>query len=126
MNGELRPIRLSEIRRYLEPDKVELIRPYAQLSDPLFACMYGDQYLCMIGFIPKTVLADEAFLWMQDGPAVQEHKLIVARWAKRLIPAALARYPRITGYCGKHSERWLLSLGATINFPRFVIEAKHV
>ena len=126
MNGELRHIRLDEIETYLDRETARVLYPYAQLSHPLLVGMYGETFLCMLGFIPKTVLADEAFLWMNDGPALPQHKLTVARWARLLIPEALKRYPRITGYCGKHSERWLLSLGATIDFPKFVIEAKHV
>ena len=126
MNGELRPIHYRHISQYLPPDKVEFIYPYAQLSDPLLACMYGDTFLCMIGFIPKSILADEAYLWMNDAPAVREHKVTVGRWARRLIPEALKRYPRIYGFCGDHSERWLKSLGAEISGNRFVIEAKHV
>jgi hypothetical protein len=126
MNGELRPISYRHIGQYLSPSVAETIYPYAQLSDPLLACFLGETFLCMIGFIPKSILADEAYLWMNDAPAVSEHKLIVGRWARRLIPEALKRYPRIYGYCGKHSERWLKSLGAEITGNKFVIEAKHV
>jgi hypothetical protein len=123
--NELRPIRAKDIYTYLEPDVADLIWPYAQLSDPIFVGLYRGEYVCMVGFIPKTLLADEAFVWLQDGPAVQKHKLLVGLYAKRLIKIALQRYPKLFGFCGTHSTKWLLSLGADITFPRWVIEAKH-
>ena len=125
MSAELRPIRARDIYTYLHPAIADILWPYAQLSDPIFVGLHNGAYVCMVGFIPRTLLADEAFLWLNDGPLVREHPLLVGLYARRLIRVALLRYPRLVGFCAAHSERWLRSLGATITGTRFVIEASH-
>jgi hypothetical protein len=95
----------------LLPDVGEVVLAYAQASDPLFAGLYADRLLCFVGFVPATILSDSAYLWMHSTDDVARHKVTVGRFARRLVAAALGRYPKLVGHCV--DTRWLASLGAT-------------
>jgi hypothetical protein len=126
MNAEFRAIAFEDLATYALPQDLEDLKPYARFSDPLFAIMYKDRCACLIGFIPEYLLGDRAYVWMNDLPWLQENKLVAGLAAQRLFKLARLRYPTLFGHCGRHSERWLRSLGAEIDFPKWVIEGKHV
>lgn len=126
MNVEFHAISARDIEVYAQPDELELLRPFARLSDPLFAGMYNGECGCLIGFIPDTVLSDRAYVWLNDMPFMRQHPVISGLGARRLIKLALLRYPTLVGNCNEHSAKWLRSLGATVQLPAFMIEASHV
>lgn len=67
-------------------------------------------------------MSDEAYIWMQTMPAAKDHKLMVARHAKRVVARALELYPKIIGHCFyEDSARWLRSLGAKMTGDTFEI-----
>ena len=120
MNGEVYQISLDQLKGLtLQPEVV-----YAgTISSHILAGFYRSELLCIIGFIPRTFLSDEAYIWMQTMPAAKNHKLMVARHAKRVVARALEFYPKIIGHCfHEDSARWLKSLGATINGDTFEIQ----
>lgn len=104
--------RLMELCRGMSPDEEEALLPAAHRSDPLIAGMCDGGLLCILGFVPATVLSDEAYLWMCSTPLVGSHKVVFARWARRMIEVAWVRYPRLHGHCAKDSVGWLVHLGA--------------
>lgn len=117
MNGRLVLITAWEVAELvwgLSLTEQEALIASAKSSDPLFAGFIDDRLLCLVGFVPPTVLSDVAYLWLYATPAVGQHKVMFGRWAKRLIKAALVRYPRIVGHCTKDSANWLRTLGAII------------
>jgi len=120
MNGELIPVTLAQMMEY--PFGEEEIRPMAEFgerSSPILRGTYCGEVLCFIGFVPLTILSDYAYLWMYSTPAVNRHKLIVARWAKRLITEQ-QRYRWLIGHT-QSSQAWLTSLGAEIEGNQFKI-----
>ena len=119
MNGEVYQISLDQLEGLtLQPEVV-----YAgRISSHILAGFYQSELLCIIGFIPRTFLSDEAYIWMQTMPAAKNHKLMVARHAKRVVARALEFYPRIIGHCfNRHSARWLETLGAVVDGNVFEI-----
>ena len=119
MNGEVYQISLDQLEGLtLQPEVV-----YAgTISSHILAGFYQSELLCIIGFIPRSFLSDEAYIWMQTMPAAKNHKLMVARHAKRVVARALELYPKIIGHCfAEDSARWLRSLGATISGDTFEI-----
>lgn len=106
----------------LDPDDLETMASSCRRSDPLLAGFDSDTLLCILGFIPATILSDEAYLWMCSTPAVAGRKIMFGRWAKRMIVGALERYPRIIGHCQKDSVGWLRHLGAKFGTTDFLVE----
>ena len=90
-----------------------------RISSHILAGFYQSELLCIIGFIPRTFPSDEAYIWMQTMPAAKNHKLMVARHAKRVVARALELYPRSSGivFCGFRTM--VESLGATIKWRHF-------
>lgn len=123
MNAEFHHISPERALEFFEPEDREAILNHLRLSDPLLECKFDGKTGCLLGFIPPTILADKAFVWIQDFPYMAEHPLVVGLAARRLLKEALKRYPMLYGRCTKYSVPWLRSLGAKINFPDWVIEA---
>lgn len=89
------------------------IRDAARLSRHILVGRIGQELLCVIGFIPVTFLSDEAYIWMHTTEAASNHKLIVGRHARQVIPRALEAYTKLIGHClTGASRRWLETLGA--------------
>lgn len=119
MNGQVYQISLEQLKGLtLQPEVV-----YAgTISSHILAGFYRSELLCIIGLIPRSFLSDEAYIWMQTMPEAENHKLMVARHAKRVVARALEFYPKIIGHCfNESSAKWLLSLGATMIGDTFEI-----
>ena len=126
MNGELKPISVQDMVNLLTLPKEHLnvMVEWAKKSDPLLAGMWGEDLVCLVGFIPPTMLSDTAYVWMHSTDLALEHPIALGRFARRFIKAALERYPRLVGDClNETSKRWLESLGAKFTGTWFVIEA---
>ena len=109
----------------MESEDADLLhRLLGRYTDPLVQICAAtiSAVLCIIGFIPRSFLSDEAYIWMQTMPAAKNHKLMVGRHAKAVVAKALAIYPKIIGHCfHPDSARWLRSLGATVSGDTFEI-----
>jgi hypothetical protein len=104
--------RMLELCHGMSEDEEAAMVPAARRADPLIAGLCDHGLLCILGFVPESILSDAAYLWMCSTPLVNEHKMIFGRWAKRMIAAAHDRYPRLYGHCQKDSVGWLIRLGA--------------
>lgn len=113
--------RLMELCDGMSEDEEAALIPAARRSDPLIAGLCDSGLLCILGFIPQSILSDEAYLWMCSTPLVNEHKMIFGRWALRLIEAAWERYPRLVGHCQRDSVGWLIRLGAKFGPPEVLV-----
>ena len=119
MNGEVYQISLDQLKGLtLQPEVV-----YAgTISSHILAGFYNQELLCIVGFIPRSFISDEAYIWMQTMPAAMDHKVMVGRHAKSVVAKALSIYPKIIGHCfSESSAKWLRSLGATLNDDIFEI-----
>jgi len=128
MNAELHPLRQDQLAVivYRWPER-EAIVDAARLCDPLFIALLGPTLLGFVGFIPGSTLSDTAYVWVHVTPAVREHKLAVARLARRALPTFHTRYPNLRGHCFTAPARnWLRTLGARF-WPDnvFTIEASN-
>lgn len=119
MNGQVYQITLNQLEGLTFASEVV----YAgRISSHILAGFYGDELLCIIGFIPRHFLSDEAYIWMQTMPAANNHKLMVGRHAKAVVRRALEYYPKIIGHCfNAASARWLQTLGAELKGDIFEI-----
>lgn len=122
MNVEFHRISPERALEFFDPEDREMIRDHLRMSDPLLECKFKGRTGCLVGFIPPTILADKAFVWVQDFPPMAEHPVVAGLATRRLLKEALKRYPTLYGRCTKYGVPWLRSLGAKINFPEWVIE----
>lgn len=97
----------------LIPDMAVEMREAAKLSRHILVGRIGTEILCVVGFIPRSFISDEAYIWMHTTSAASSHKLIVGRHARAVVTRALEIYTKLIGHCltGK-SRRWLETLGA--------------
>lgn len=137
MNGELKRVDITGMawlmERHLRLNRqdTETMLNTGRVSDPLLAGMFEDELICFVGFVPVTLLSEQAYLWMYSAPGVERHKIMVGRFGRRLVVEALKRYPTITGHCSRATWRWLYSLGAEIaeahgDYFSYVIKAPNV
>jgi hypothetical protein len=128
MNAELQAIGMQDLRRMITGmEDANVIIEYARLADPLFAATFLGDLLGFIAFIPRSTLSNSAYVWVHITPAVADHRLVVARLARRWLPIFHARYPNLTGHCFTAPARnWLRTLNARF-WPDnlFTIEASH-
>lgn len=85
----------------------------------VYAGIYNCELLCLIGLAPETIMADDrAYMWMFTTDAGRDHRLILARHAKKFITNMKQIHTKILGHCFEPiSARWLKSLGATFTSP---------
>ena len=115
MNATVRRVEVHELESLpIDPDSLTDICRAAGLSDPIFRGDYRGHLLVVLGFIPPTILADDAYLWMYTGELAREFPYIIGRWGWRVTRAAFHRYPRLVGHCNRDSAHWLRRLGAQV------------
>lgn len=123
MKIEFRPISIFTVMDILGEQytaaEVDLVtNKILVLTTVLNTAVYGEDMLCIYGLIPRTILSDEAYIWMHWTSEVEKHKLIFARRAKRLVNELLHSYSIIRGHCFiAGSMPWLMSVGATFHTP---------
>jgi hypothetical protein len=96
----------------LFPEFPSNLLEFAHASDPLLAWVFAGAPLCVAGLCPPTLLSDTAYIWGWNTDLVERHRVIYARGSRRLIVAALKRYPTLIGHCHRRKWRWLYRLGA--------------
>jgi hypothetical protein len=131
MNATVRRVEPHELESLpIDPDSLTDILRAGGLSDPIFRGDYRGHLLCVLGFIPPTILSSDAYLWMYSAPAVRLFPYVVGRWGWRVIDAAFHRYPCIVGHCNRDSAHWLRRLGAEVGYGPgglvFKLEAANV
>jgi hypothetical protein len=131
MNATIQRVEAYELETLpIEPTELADITRAAGVSDPILRGDYNGNLLVVLGFIPPTILSDDAYLWMYSSPVVRQYPMVVGRWGYRVIEAAFHRYPRIVGHCNRNSAHWLRRLGAEVTTGPgglvFKLEAQHV
>ena len=86
MNATIRRVEAHELEALpIDPESLADILRAAGLSDPIFRGDYRGHLLVVLGFIPPTILADEAYLWMYTDRAAYRFPYVVGRWGWRVI-----------------------------------------
>lgn len=110
--GEIHQVTAAQLQ-FLIPDIGENMIEAVRLSRQILVGRIGDEVLCVIGFIPRSFISDEAYIWLHTTPAAANHKLIFGRHAKAVVRRALGVYEKLIGHCfSGNSRRWLETLGA--------------
>ncbi len=112
MIGEIHQATIAQLQ-FMIPNMDENMLEAAKLSRHILVGRLGDELLCVVGFIPRSMISGEAYIWLHTTPAAEQHKLIFARHAKEVVTRSLSVYEKLIGHClsGK-SRRWLETLGA--------------
>jgi len=116
MNAIVRRVEVFELESLPIPEQDELadIVRAGGLSDPILRGDYDGRLLVVLGFIPPTILAEDAYLWMYTSEHARQFPYVVGRWGFRVVEAAFHRYTRIVGHCNRDSAHWLRRLGAEV------------
>lgn len=112
MIGEIHQVTIAQLQ-FMIPNMDENMLEAVKLSRHILVGRLGDELLCVVGFIPRSMISGEAYIWLHTTPAAERHKLIFGRHAKEVVARALDVYEKLIGHClsGK-SRRWLETLGA--------------
>lgn len=103
----IRPEQVPSLVPSYDPPLIE----YANASAELYAGFWDGQCICLLGLIPRSFLADAAYLWFHA--VDRSHPLAFIRHAKVFVTDALRRYASLTGHCNTTpAKRWLAFLGA--------------
>jgi hypothetical protein len=133
MNARLEAIGMQRLRDLALgwPGANALIEA-SRLADPLFEARFGEVLLGFVGFVPPSTLSDSAYVWVHTTSEANQHRLVVARLARRWMATFHSRYPTLFGHCvgSPGSMAWLGSLGAQFatdgsGLIQFTIEANH-
>ena len=89
-----------------------------KISTPLLVGMDTEPRF-LVGFIPLTMISEEAYLWMW--PKAMEQKTSFGRHSIDIIQRGLEAYTSLRGHCFTASaRRWLQWLGAEIYGTEFI------
>jgi len=128
MNGKVYQLSLDqalEVISDLDFGELERHRLWlaARVSEPILVGVYDSKILCLVGFIPMSMLSESAYIWVHVTEAGADHKLVFARHALKVVRRALEVYPRLFGICfSEASKVWLRTLGAVfVNDKEFEI-----
>lgn len=117
----------------ISADEVPAFTQCVNMSVEIYQGMVDDVIICVWGLIPPTLLSNQAYLWMYDTDAAQDHQFLFIRYSQRIVEKMLEEYETIVGHA--HAEntrgiRWLKWLGAEFGHPLgkmipFTIRKKH-
>lgn len=74
-----------------------------------------DKPACVWGLIPRTILSNQAYLWLLTTEIAAEHKFLLVRYSQLFVEQALESYPTLYGHVeagNAPAKRWLRWLGA--------------
>lgn len=96
----------------LRPD-AKAVMAAANLSTELIVGMYADAPACYIGLAPRTLLSNEAYIWLIVTEVGEAHTRLLARYSQQFIATTLLKYSILHGHCFTESaKKWLVWLGA--------------
>jgi hypothetical protein len=91
----------------------EVVMAAAELSMEIIVGMYVDRPAVYVGLAPKTILSDDAYIWLLVTEVGEAHSRLIARYSKKFIETVLLKYPMLHGHCfTPEAARWLTWLGA--------------
>ena len=91
-----------------------------QISSSVYSGMIDGELVCIWGFVPPSLLSDEAYLWLCATPRLEDHKFLFIRHSQRVVEKMLETYPRIVGFCDEGNRlaiQWITWLGGRFDRP---------
>lgn len=98
-------------------EDLEEMEEAAERSKTLIAGMYEGKLMCILGFVPGSLVSDTAYAWLLTTDAALDHPVVYGRYTKRVLAKVKETYPRLVGIClkdNKLSKAWLERLGAKV------------
>lgn len=102
---------IEQIQPYVDATHWAAMLDIIRITTPIYIGLWDNELICLVGLVPRSILSSSAYLWLYETPLVREHRVVVGRYAKRLIDEWCKTY-RLEGHCVTDSWRWLRSLGA--------------
>jgi hypothetical protein len=85
----------------------------AKFSAELIVGMYNEVPAIYVGLAPRTLLSDDAYIWLIVTEVGAAHGRLLARYSREFIATALLKYSVLRGHCFSPSAaKWLRWLGA--------------
>lgn len=124
---------LVEQSGYLDEMEQSKLNACLTISHQVFIGLVDGKYACCWGLIPKSLMSDRAYLWLQTTPLVEERKFLFVRHSQRWVEQSLKDYGEIVGFCRPENAlaiRWIEWLGGEFQRPfgiraDFVIRRRH-
>ena len=114
MNAEIYQVSKAQFEQSIgNMENRQVILSAANLASEIIVGIYAGEALCYIGLCPRTLLSDDAYIWMLTTKFGLEHPKILVRYSKGTIETILCKYSKIFGHCFESaSASWLKWLGA--------------
>lgn len=103
----------------VEAEKEKLQR-LLQISFNIHIGFYKGDVACVWGLMTKSLLSDQAYMWLFTTDVVQKHKIAFIRGSRTIVKIALEDFSYIIGECAIENDRaipWLRWLGAEFGAP---------
>lgn len=119
--SEALALTFAELEPTMTSEEWETFKSFLLRSNEVWLC-YHDQTIlcCILGLIPPTIIAGEAYLWLHSTEAIRQYIMAYVMHSKGVVETMLTRYPKLVGHCETESftsRRWLKWLGAEFGAP---------
>ena len=99
-------------------DNANIAIAAAKLSTELIVGMYDEAPAVYVGLAPRTLLSDDAYIWLIVTEVGAAHSRLMARYSREFISTTLFKYSTLRGHCfTPTAARWLVWLGAKFIGP---------
>lgn len=117
--AEARPLNLKSVIKSTEfadvPGADEVLNECLYRSSVRYVGYVDDKPACVWGLIPRSLLSNQAYLWLLTTDIAVEHKFLLVRYSQRFVEDALKTYECLYGHVEAgnfRAKRWLKWLGA--------------
>lgn len=91
-------------------------------SSHIWVGLIDDQFACIWGLIPPSLLSNQAYLWLYTTDVIKEHQFVLVRHSQLVMEKVLKQYQSVVGHAAVHNDggrsvRWLKWLGAKFGEP---------
>lgn len=114
-----------------EPDRLEVLAggltPFEALTESYKASsirlslLFNDKVIGMFGIVPKSLLGQEATIWLLTAPEIEQMKLSFVKLSKMYVKLFLEQYPVLENWVdGRYIQaiKWLKLLGAEFDWAQ--------
>lgn len=87
-----------------------------KISSMVWVGQIEGEIACVWGIVPKSLLSDQAYLWMHHTDVVHDHQFLFVRHSQMALAEVLKEVNEVVGHVNEkawRSIRWLKWLGAS-------------
>lgn len=122
----------SHIAPNLNARDLRKFQQFVLVSQAVWHCEIGGEFIGMWGVIPPTLMSDYAYMWVYTNEKVKDHQFVFISHSQIAIAKVLEDWHTVHGHAEASSDksiRWLKWLGAEFSEPEgklipFVIRRK--